>query len=169
MFGATIIRVAGAVIMSAGLFMAQGAGAQGAETVQDTDVSTANPIPAKPSESGVLTMELNRATDSDNGGCVLLVMTTNRLPQGLKRAAWQVAIFDQSGVVKALPVLDFGNLIAGKTKIGVFQVPDGNCASISRVVINDVAECTADDGSSLRDSCLRRLETQSRSSIEFGL
>ncbi|MFV0410667.1 MAG: hypothetical protein ACK5LJ_13540 [Paracoccus sp. (in: a-proteobacteria)] len=171
MFGATVVKVVGAVTLSTGLFLSQGATAQNSTdpnpvtTAQTTAAATS---PAAPPVAS-LTMELNRATDGEDGGCVLLMMTTNRLPQGLTRAAWQVAIFDQDGVVKALPVLDFGKLIPGKTKIGVFPIPDGACGTISRVIINDVAECTADDGSDLRDSCLRMLETQSRSDIEFGI
>lgn len=114
-------------------------------------------------------IELNRATDNDQGGCGLIVITTNQTDKALRRAAWQVAIFDQDGVVKALPVLDFGPLIVGKNKIGVFQVSGGTCDTISRIIINDVAECTAEDGTDLSNLCLQSLETHSRSDIEFGL
>lgn len=157
MFRAAVSRVAGACVMSAGLLFSQFAAAQ--EAVE----------PAKDQGEGTLRMELNRVTDNEEGGCGLVVVTTNRLSQGLKRAAWQVAIFDQDGVVKSLPVLDFGALMVGKNKVGVFQMPDGTCDTISRIIINDVAECTADDDSDLRDACLQSLETQSRSDIEFGL
>lgn len=157
MFRAAVSRVAGACVMSAGLFLSHAAAAQ---DIADTA--------AQPGD-GMLRIELNRATDNDAGGCGLVVMTTNRTDKAIKRAAWQVAIFDQAGVVKALPVLDFGALTVGKNKIGIFQVPDGACNTISRIIINDVAECTADDGTDLRDICLQSLETQTRSDIEFGL
>ena len=157
MFRAAVSRVAGACIMSAGLFISQVAAAQDAAQA------------ATDQGAGMLRMELNRATDNDAGGCGLVVMTTNRLDVGLRRAAWQVAIFDQDGVVKSLPVLDFGALMVGKNKIGVFHIPDGGCETISRIIINDVAECVGDDDSDLRDACLQSLETQSRSDIEFGL
>lgn len=157
MFRAAFSRVSGATIIVAGLLLSQAAAAQDtAETQADAG-------------AGMLRMELNRATDNETGGCGLVMMTTNRTDKAIKRAAWQVAIFDQDGVVKALPVLDFGGLTVGKNKIGVFQVSDGSCETISRIIINDVAECTADDGSDLRDTCLQSLETQTRSDIEFGL
>ena len=143
--------------MSAGLFLSQVAAAQ--------DTAVTAPAPG----DGMLRIELNRATDNDAGGCGLVVMTTNRTDKAIKRAAWQVAIFDQGGVVKALPVLDFGALLAGKTRVISFVIPGGSCNSLGRVVVNDVVECTADDGSDLRDQCLSNLATQNRSSIEFGI
>ena len=157
MFRAAVSRVAGACVMSAGLFLSQVAAAQ--------DTAVTAPAPG----DGMLRIELNRATDNDAGGCGLVVMTTNRTDKAIKRAAWQVAIFDQGGVVKALPVLDFGALLAGKTRVISFVIPGGTCTSLGRVVVNDVVECTADDGSDLRDQCLSNLATQNRSSIEFGI
>ena len=148
MFRPPFLKAAGAAVLSLGLGLAQAAAAQ---------------------DSGSVVMELNGLTDAQNDSCALTVVTTNRLPQGLQRAAWQVAIFDADGRVKALPVLDFGALLAGKTRVISFVIPGGACTSLGRVVVNDVVECTADDGSDLRDQCLSNLATQNRSSIEFGI
>ncbi|MFD1795518.1 hypothetical protein FQV27_04930 [Paracoccus aurantiacus] len=114
-------------------------------------------------------LELNELADTDAGGCRLTVVTTNRLAEGLGRAAWQVAIFNSEGVVQSLPILDFGALTAGKTKVAVFEIPNGGCENIGRIVVNDVAECTAEGGADMRDACLGKLATQNRSDIEFGL
>ncbi len=149
MFRAPSLPAVGAVMLVMGL--AQGAFAQGS------------------APAGDVLLELNGLTDADGGSCALTFLTTNRLPQGLKRAAWQVAIFDTDGAVKALPVLDFGALIAGKTRVIPFVIPGGACASIGRIVVNDAIDCTGEDGSDLRDLCLGSLTTQNRSSIEFGI
>ena len=109
------------------------------------------------------------AADTATDACRLTVVTTNRLPLGLRRAAWQVAIFDRDGVVRSLPVLDFGPLIAGKTKVAQFEIPGLGCAQIGRIVVNDVASCEAGDGADLRDACLSGLATQARGDIDFGL
>lgn len=114
-------------------------------------------------------LELNAAADTETGACRLTVVTTNRLPQGLKQAAWQIAIFDTQGVVQSLPVLDFGAMIAGKTKVAMFEIPDRRCDQIGRIVINDVAQCQGDDGADLRDACLSGLATQTRGDIDFGI
>ena len=148
MFRPPFLKAAGAAVLSLGAALAQPAAAQ---------------------DSGSVVMELNGLTDAQNDSCALTVVTTNRLAQGLQRAAWQVAIFDADGRVKALPVLDFGALLAGKTRVISFVIPGGTCTSLGRVVVNDVVECTADDGSDLRNLCLSNLATQNRSSIEFGI
>lgn len=130
------------------------------------------PAPATPPAAqaqGQVVLELNAAADTPTGACRLIVVTTNRLPQGLRRAAWQVAIFDRDGVVRSLPVLDFGPLIAGKTKVAQFEIPGLGCAQIGRIVVNDVASCEAGDGADLRDACLSGLATQARGDIDFGL
>ena len=123
---------------------------------------------AAPGKGSIL-LELNGATPAENNGCRLTVVTTNRLEQDLNRAAWQVAIFDAEGVVKSLPVLDFGAMVTGKTKVAMFELPDQQCTDIGRIVVNDVAACTTGDGQDLRDACLGGLATRSRTDIDFGL
>lgn len=114
-------------------------------------------------------LELNSAVATETGGCRLTVVTTNQMQQAISRAAWQVAIFDSAGVVQSLPVLDFGGLMGGKTKVAMFELQDRACTDIGRIVINDVAECRAEDGTDLRNACLSGLATQSRTDIDFGL
>ncbi|NHF73858.1 hypothetical protein [Paracoccus xiamenensis] len=152
MFRAPSPKAVGAAVLAAALGLAQSAAAQ----------DSAAP-------SGDVLLELNGLTDSEGDSCTLTFLTTNRLQQGLQRAAWQVAIFDADGAVKLLPVLDFGALIAGKTRVIPFVIPGGQCASIGRIVVNDVIECTAEGGGDLRTLCLANLTTQNRSSIEFGI
>lgn len=116
-----------------------------------------------------LLLELNRVQETESGGCQLTVVTTNRLPQGLTRAAWQIAIFDGDGVVQSLPVLDFGALVAGKTKVAIFELAGHPCYQIGQIVVNDVAECTAEGGENLRDACLTGLATRSLAHVDFGI
>ncbi|MDO5622830.1 MAG: hypothetical protein Q4G24_15380 [Paracoccus sp. (in: a-proteobacteria)] len=130
---------------------------------------TPAPAFAQDTNSPVLMLELNAATPTENQGCRLTMVTTSRLEQTLERAAWQVAIFDSNGMVQALPILDFGTLLGGKTKVAMFELPGTDCTAIGRIVVNDVAECRAQDGTDLRGQCLTGLETQSRSDIDFGL
>ncbi|KGJ04227.1 hypothetical protein SAMN04487972_10928 [Paracoccus halophilus] len=119
--------------------------------------------------AGKVMLELNGAVDTETGACRLTVVTTNRLDQAIQRAAWQVAIFDRQGVVQSLPILDFGGMIAGKTKVAMFELPERKCADIGRIVVNDVAECSGPDNTDLRDICLGGLATQTRTDIDFGL
>lgn len=135
----------------------------------------ATPLAAQDIAPGVaaaapgLVLELNEIAQADPDSCRLTVVAINHLPQALSRAAWQIAIFDDQGAVTALPVLDFGALLAGKTKVALFDIPGTDCSRIGRIVVNDVAECRGEDGSDRRDACLGGLATRNRSGIEFGL
>ncbi|RNF34460.1 hypothetical protein [Paracoccus methylarcula] len=153
----------------------------GFSAFSQTDDTTAE-IPAPTGENGSsadtrtqatasdsISLELNGATTTEAGGCQLTVVTTNRLDRDLDRAAWQVAIFDAAGVVQSLPILDFGAMVSGKTKVAMFELPGRGCTDIGRIIVNDVAACTTGDGDDLRDACLTGLATQSRTDIDFGL
>lgn len=131
--------------------------------------ATAQDAPPDTAPEPEIQLELNAAAPSEAGGCRLTMVTTSRLPRGLRRAAWQVAIFDPQGVVQGLPILDFGALASGKTKVAMFELPGRGCEGIDRIVVNDVAECRAEDGADLRAACLGGLATQSRTDIDFGL
>ncbi|CAM3062038.1 hypothetical protein SAMN04488021_11330 [Paracoccus aminovorans] len=130
------------------------------------------PAQAQPTQAaaaeGQVTLELKAAADA-GGACQLTLVVTNTLETGLKRAAWQVAVFDKAGTVQGLPILDFGTLLPGKTRVVQFALPDRDCGGIGRIVVNDVAECTGQDGSDQRMACLTGLATRNRSDIEFGL
>ncbi|WP_405402640.1 hypothetical protein [Paracoccus sp. Ld10] len=142
------------------------------ETPASTDATlpdAADQTAATAAGSGSVLLDLNGATATEAGNCRLTMVTTNRLDKGLTRAAWQVAVFDAEGVVQALPILDFGALAQGKTKVALFELPGSGCDAISRIIVNDVAECRAEDDSDLREVCLTGLATQTRTAIDFGL
>jgi len=133
------------------------------------DQATPDQATPAPGDDGGIVLDLNGAVETDAGNCRLTMVTTNRLDRGLSRAAWQVAIFDAQGVVQALPILDFGALAQGKTKVALFELPGTRCDAIGRIIVNDVAECRAEDDGDLRDACLTGLATQTRTPIDFGL
>lgn len=141
-------------------------------TEQNTTGAAANgaaPAPATEFDTGGMVLELNAAEDSAGGGCQLTMVTSNETGQPLARAAWQVAVFDQAGVVRGLPILDFGALPAGKTRVALFELPGRTCSEIARIVVNDVADCRLADGSDAPDLCLSRLTARSLGTIAFGL
>lgn len=128
------------------------------------------PLPATAQNTPAtgLRLELNNAQDGPDGMCELTILTENATANTLERAAWQFAIFDADGRVRALPVIDFGTLIQGKTRLVVIAMPGRPCAQISRIVVNDVAECRI-GGENQPDLCLTGLATSSLVDIDFGL
>ncbi|MEL6678180.1 MAG: hypothetical protein AAFQ51_05695 [Pseudomonadota bacterium] len=125
-------------------------------------------LSAQDAGEAVFSLELNNAATTAAGGCRLTYVAVNRTGQALEQTAHQVAVFDADGIVRRLLVLEFGALAENKTKIVQFDLGDQTCSDISRIVVNDVAECTGAGGEGLRDFCLEALRTQSRTDIQFG-
>jgi hypothetical protein len=120
--------------------------------------------PAEPSPA--LLLELNAAQPSDKGGRLTFVVTNN-LGAELNKAAFEIALFNEAGVVDRLTVLDFNELPAGKTKVARFDLAGTDCAKISRVLVNHATECS---GAGIDPkACLARLKPAAKSTIAFGV
>lgn len=126
--------------------------------------------PSAPAE-GQITLELNNVADADGGACRMTFVAANHSGEGFQRTGWQVGVFDAQGIVRSILVLEFGELPDGKTKIVLFDLPGRGCADISRVVVNDVAQCLPEGGAADTQSptCLDALTTRSRANISFGV
>ena len=117
-------------------------------------------------QSGNFVLELNNATEVDDS-CRLTYVATNNTGIALSKTSYEVAIFDAEGGVSNLLVLEFGQLPIAKTKVVQFDLKGQSCANISRIVVNNLAECESADGS--HDFCLSALITSSRNDIQFGV
>ena len=113
-----------------------------------------------------LVLELNAAQPSDKG-CRFTFVVTNNLSAELSKAAFEIALFNQAGVVDRLTVLDFKELPAGKTKVTRFDLSGTDCTKVSRVLINQATDCAG--GGIDASACLKALRTESRSGIAFGI
>jgi hypothetical protein len=113
-----------------------------------------------------LTLELNGAQPSDKG-CRLTFVVNNTLGADLSKAAFEIALFNEAGVVDRLTVLDFNELPAGKTKVVRFDLSGTDCTKISRVLVNHATECT---GVGIDPkACLGQLKPETKSTIVFGV
>ncbi|RJT32830.1 hypothetical protein D3227_25895 [Mesorhizobium waimense] len=113
-----------------------------------------------------LSLELNGAQPSDKG-CRLTFVVANNLGADLSKAAFEIALFNDAGVVDRLTVLDFKDLPAGKTKVTRFDLAGTDCAKLGRVLINSATECV---GAGVEPAtCLRSLKTATKTGIAFGL
>ena len=113
-----------------------------------------------------LSLELNGAQPSDKG-CRLTFVVANNLGADLSKAAFEIALFNDAGVVDRLTVLDFKDLPAGKTKVTRFDLAGTDCTKLSRVLINSATECV---GAGVEPAtCLRGLKTETKTGIAFGL
>jgi hypothetical protein len=111
-------------------------------------------------------LELNNARDVGNG-CRLVYIALNGTEVALDKTAYEVVVFDAEQRVSQFLILEFGQLPVGKTKVVQFDLAEQPCGQISRLLINDVAECTS-NGETVT-ICMDALETLSRTSVGFGL
>ena len=114
------------------------------------------------------TLDLNAAAETDAGACRLTYVASNQSDTALDRVAYEVAVFDAEGVVTRLLALEFGGLIAGKTKVLQFELAGTPCVGRSSIVVNGVVACTATGGAA-SDVCMSGLVASSRTAIQFGL
>lgn len=130
---------------------------------QSAPAPAPNPV-SGPAQGPVLNLELNAAQPSDKG-CRLTFVVSNALGANLSKAAFEIALFDEAGVVDRLTVLDFKDLPAGKTKVTRFDLAGADCGKLSRVLINSATECDGVEPA----ACMRALKTSTRTSIAFGV
>ena len=127
--------------------------------------AVAGPAHAEAQGQG-LSLELNGAQPSDKG-CRLTFVVANNLGADLSKAAFEIALFNDAGVVDRLTVLDFKDLPAGKTKVTRFDLAGTDCTKLGRVLINSATECV---GAGIEPAaCLRSLKTATKTGIAFGL
>lgn len=117
-------------------------------------------------QSGNFALELNNASETDNG-CRLTYVATNNTGTALTETSYEVAIFDGEGRVSRLLVLEFGALALGKTKVVQFDLADQACSNISRIIVNNIADCRSEEGD--HDFCITGLVTKSLNDIQFGI
>ncbi|ESX16063.1 hypothetical protein NKH34_19015 [Mesorhizobium sp. M1148] len=111
-----------------------------------------------------LSLELNAVQPSDKG-CRLTFVVNNALGADLSKAAFEIALFNEAGIVDRLSVLDFKDLPAGKTKVIRFDLAGTECTKLSRVLINSATECAGVKPG----ACMRGLKTQTKTGIAFGV
>jgi hypothetical protein len=115
-----------------------------------------------------LTIELNKMQQSQDG-CRLSFIAVNRMGANLETTAMEVVFFDASDVVSEMLLLDFGRLPSDKTKVVEFVLQQQECEQISRVLVNDVVECSSAEEQNMTQDCFSALKTSNRADIEFGV
>ncbi|MDV7142888.1 hypothetical protein R3X27_09340 [Tropicimonas sp. TH_r6] len=120
-------------------------------------------LPSLAQEPG-FSLELNSVRPAEMG-CRLTYVALNQTGTDLSAAAFEVAVFDAEGTVNTLLILDFGALKDGKTKVVQFDLAGQDCEGISRLLVNDAAECAVEEGEA--PNCLEMLAPSSRTSVKF--
>jgi hypothetical protein len=150
------VRTCAAALMLS-CHLAAGASAQSvAQAASETTAKSAEEI----------SVQLNDA-ETVNGSCRLTFVIRNSLQKPVNALGLDLVMFDTSDGVSGYAAIDFGDLPAGKTRVRQYDVAKGECAGISRVLLNEVRACDLQDAA--QQDCLPLLRIDSRSEIDLIL
>lgn len=111
-----------------------------------------------------LSIELNKAEDTEQNSCVAAFVLRNDLAAPLDRFSLDLYIFDSDGIIARQLVLDLAPLRNDKTTVVRFPLMNRQCATIGRVLVNDIPSCrSAETGEDI--DCLAVLQVSSRDRI----
>jgi hypothetical protein len=112
----------------------------------------------------VLKLELNRLEPAGEACRTYLLVDNSRGP-ALKSLKVDLFAFDTEGVAQKRLAVELGPVQDRKTMVRLFDFPALACPKIGRVLLNDVLAC--EGGEASRETCLERIETESKTSAAF--
>ncbi len=92
-------------------------------------------------EQGRLTVELNKLEDAEGGGCQAFFLFRNQSGLTLEAFEMSLAVLDSNGVIDRLLTVDAAPLPADRTTLKLFEIPDMVCASVTEVLLHEIAAC----------------------------
>lgn len=110
-----------------------------------------------------LSIELN-AVRGVEAGCELSFLAINDHARDIDSAVFEAVLFDASGQVDRLTLLDFGALPAGRPRVRQFVLTGATCDALGRLLFNGATECAA--GELGEGACASDLELSTRTPIE---
>jgi len=127
-----------------------------------TVVATA--VCAQDSSQPSLSIDLN-ALEQVEQACRLSFVATNKTGKAIDEMTLETVLFNAAGTVDRFALFDFKALPEGKTRVRQFDLPETQCGSVGRILINGAASCK---GPSLAGSeCIDQLDLKSSSKTEI--
>lgn len=97
-------------------------------------------IPAT-AQTGGLTVEMNKFEQNEGGGCRAFFLFRNRTPTNFEAFEMSLAILDQNGVIDRLLSINAAPLLANRTTLKLFEIPEIACDRISEVLLHEISAC----------------------------
>ncbi|HVC51974.1 MAG TPA: Tat pathway signal sequence domain protein [Stellaceae bacterium] len=95
---------------------------------------------AAPSSPSPIGIQLNRL-DDHGGNCRASFVITNPGPEAFTGFRLDLVMFDKGGTITRRLAVDIAPLLADKTSVKIFDIPQISCAGIGSMLINDVLDC----------------------------
>ncbi len=137
----------------------------GPALAQDAKSSDAKPSDTKAAAGPALKIQLNRLEPAGEA-CRTYLVVDNGAGPALKSLKVDLFAFDTEGVAQKRLAVELGPIQDKKTVVRLFDFPGLACPKIGRVLLNDVLAC--EGGEASRESCLERIETDSKTSAAFN-
>ncbi len=119
---------------------------------------------AAPANKGLI-FQLNNA-QTDKGNCQLFFVIENNTDTAVESSSYDIAIVDADGRISSVTKFGFHAFPVGVTKVERFVLSEQACDRISGLLINDVKECLAADGTQLT-VCRDQMEQSTKTAIAF--
>lgn len=113
-----------------------------------------------------LSLQLNTVQQLEDNTCRMIFVAVNNVGEDISAFTTETVLFEASGAVSNFTLFDFRDLPAGKTRVRQFDLPETECGTIKRILINGSATCTISDGES--SICMDKLTTQSSTGVELS-
>ena len=127
-----------------------------------TPAAATPPVAATPGEPA-FAIELNKVETVENT-CTAYFIVRNTTADLLAQVNVQLFVFDTPGQIQGAFTLPFADVRPNSEKVGVFQLAQGDCAGIGRVLINDIADCQGAGGAPIT-ACGTMFAASSRATI----
>ena len=111
-----------------------------------------------------LFLELNAVSDA-GGACRLTFLARNGTGVAIDQAVFETVIFDTSGGVLSLSLMDFRDLPVEVPRVRQFDLPGMACDTLGQALINGASSCVVDGAES--GICHEALSLSSRLSVEL--
>lgn len=122
-------------------------------------------VPARAQDAKVpLKLQLNRLEPAGESCRTYLLVDNGRGP-ALKSLKVDLFAFDTEGVAQKRLAVELGPVADRKTVVKIFDFVGLSCAKTGRLLLNDVLAC--EGGEASRESCLERIETETKASVPF--
>lgn len=112
-----------------------------------------------------LRLELNRL-EPNGEACRTYLVIDNSRGTALKSLKVDLFAFDTDGIAQKRLGVELGPIPDRKTVVRLFDFSAIACPKIGRVLLNDVLAC--EGGQASRESCLERIQTESKSTAAFA-
>ena len=117
------------------------------------------------SRANAIAVELNKL-EAIGRACRGYFVVRNRTPEAVGELRLDVFLFDKPGLILRRVGLTFTDLPPERTKVALFDLTEGACEEIGRVLVNAVVDCTNPRGGAL-SCCSEMVRTSTRTQAEF--